>query len=241
VRLSRDALSECAFQTPLATPSNTYADSSEPPGAPAELLPAGEQGVGLLTFAPRRRDFDTSSAAQAASGPAYNPISNELGKLLYYCSAKRDKTVKVVRALLKKVSKDVPAATRSPKNKASLCISLTILDKILQECRGNIAPFASEALEILNAALSVEPRDLDIVERAAAVVSPRGCLLDLMTWISSPASQPSWTLLLSLSTSRWLLDTWPLCARCAASRCSRMTRIQPPNASEALRWWLFKR
>jgi hypothetical protein len=69
----RDALSECACQTPLATPSNTYADSSEPPGAPAELLPAGEQGVGLLTSRLGAENLTRSRPCRLLRAPRTTP------------------------------------------------------------------------------------------------------------------------------------------------------------------------
>jgi hypothetical protein len=111
-------------------------------------------------------------------GAAYQPDSNSLSKLTYYCSLKPYKLTKVARALLRRVESDAPRAP-SPRNKARLCISLTILKRLIEDCRSELSFFAREAIEIMDVALQAKDNspygrtrvDLDVAERAAGAVS----------------------------------------------------------------------
>ena len=113
----------------------------------------------------------------------YQPISNGLGKLSYYCTLKSHKLTKVTDALAAKAKKDARSAAKSPAQKASLCITLAITKRLIHDCKHCLNFFAAQALDIVRDALSVTDSsgaaagysssggswDLDVAERAAGV------------------------------------------------------------------------
>jgi hypothetical protein len=80
------------------------------------------------------------------SKSAVEPESNALGKLTFYTKRRPIKLSKVGKALLK----------RSQKNSEPigyLCITLSILKHLLDECRNDVNVFSLEAMAIIDIAL----------------------------------------------------------------------------------------
>ena len=117
------------------------------------------------------------------SKSATEPDSNALGKLTFYTKSRPVKLAKVGRALLRRSEKH-------SENINSLSITLTILKKLLDECRSDVNVFADEVLGCINAGLgkaksSTAAEDAHSVmllyEKAAGAVRP------------SPVKQPRFT------------------------------------------------
>jgi len=79
------------------------------------------------------------------SKTAVEPESNALGKLTFYTRRRPVKLSKVGRALLKRSQKGSESIEH-------LCITLSILKKLLDECRNDVNVFSSEAMAIIDIA-----------------------------------------------------------------------------------------
>ncbi|KAK9900273.1 hypothetical protein P389DRAFT_192556 [Cystobasidium minutum MCA 4210] len=79
------------------------------------------------------------------SKTAVEPESNALGKLTFYTRRRPIKLSKVGKALLKRSQK-------SSESIEHLCITLSILKKLLDECRNDVNVFSSEAMAIIDIA-----------------------------------------------------------------------------------------
>lgn len=81
------------------------------------------------------------------SKTAVEPDSNSLGKLTFYTKRRPIKLSKVGRALLSRSQK-------SSESIGHLCVTLTILKKLLAECRNDVNVFSKEAIAIINIAFN---------------------------------------------------------------------------------------
>lgn len=121
--------------------------------------------------------YPKGRALAEAGSSGYTPLSNPLSQLSYYCSTRSQKLAKVGKALREHVQKDAPRSGTSAKAKSRLCISLAIVLRLVSDCRSNLSSFSGDVLQIVQIALSAKDGtgkafDVDVVERAAAVVSP---------------------------------------------------------------------
>lgn len=122
------------------------------------------------------------------SKTATEPDSNGLGKLTFYTKSRPVKLAKVGRALLRRCDK-------SSEPLSSLSISMTILKKLLDECRADVNVFCDEAMGCIAAALrranastpATEAHSTMLLyEKAAGAVSPtRSSTLptDMLTYL----------------------------------------------------------
>jgi len=78
------------------------------------------------------------------SKSATEPESNALGKLTFYTKSRPVKLAKVGRALSRRCEKHSETIN-------GLCISLTILKKLLDECRSDVNVFGDDAMACINA------------------------------------------------------------------------------------------
>lgn len=109
------------------------------------------------------------------SKTAVEPESNALGKLTFYTRRRPIKLSKVGKALLKRSQK-------SSESIEHLCITLSILKKLLDECRNDVNVFSSEAMAIIDIAFkraqgasklsAINPHTLiELYEKTAGAVS----------------------------------------------------------------------
>lgn len=111
------------------------------------------------------------------SKTAVEPESNALGKLTFYTRRRPVKLSKVGKALLKRSQKGSESI-------GHLCITLSILKKLLDECRNDVNVFSSEAMAIIDIAFKraqaaarlsqTNPHTLvELYEKTASAVSSR--------------------------------------------------------------------
>lgn len=128
----------------------------------------------LIPCLPEQNHLRLVNEAYPRSKTAVEPDSNALGKLTFYTKSRPVKLAKVGRALLKR-------SQRSSEPDSHVCVTLTIIKKLLDECRKDVVVFADQAMAITQVGLdrakrarhntSANPSSLEIYERTAGAVS----------------------------------------------------------------------
>jgi hypothetical protein len=106
------------------------------------------------------------------AGPDYSPNSHELSRLTYFASNHPGKLTKIGSELDKRLKVECrKAKSGNIRSRASLLISLSILRALATECRRDIALLSPSLIASVECTLSAVPSDLEVVARAASVVS----------------------------------------------------------------------
>ena len=141
---------------------------------------------GLIPCVPAPNHLKLVNDAYPSSKQVIEPDSNGLGKLTFYTKSRPIKLAKVADALLKRSQR-----TSEPVN--SLCVTLTILKKLLEECRHDVNVFSEQTVVIISIAVkrrSTEANAQELLEKAAGTVSCMNeasppCKLELMVHANS--------------------------------------------------------
>lgn len=130
----------CCLPTPIDEQASLHEDGKQP-----ELdRPSCIMGIARL-FKRTPNHIKLVRDCYPHTKTAVEPESNALGKLTFYTRRRPIKLSKVGKALLRRTQK-------SSETIEHLCITLSILKKLLDECRNDVNVFSSEAMAIIDIA-----------------------------------------------------------------------------------------
>ncbi|KAF8897677.1 hypothetical protein BD779DRAFT_1492068 [Infundibulicybe gibba] len=112
------------------------------------------------------------TSALLTAGPEYSPNAQELSRLTYYASNHPSKLTKLGGELEKRLRVECrKARDGNTRTRASLLITLSIFRALATECRREIALLSPSLMASVEVTISTLPADLEVVARAATVVT----------------------------------------------------------------------